>query len=458
MLAEHVSGGLFFAERFSLLIYPARCVAWEFLDQGFPPVPLDTKLRFAMFVPWPQFYENGDISGAQKDIVKLPTGVEVLHINRVFQTQFGMDFRRLNTPSSDRDVGETRSTDTFFLLFPPPAHEELNLIVEWIRANKSDAIIYRHEDRGTWDHFYKSIENGVIIFLSRLLVPTLLDFGSQEGFNNLEPMEPHTPDPHLIRLFPAGQAILLTDSLFILRPTEAARILSWFRLSALHTKPVGTWKVCTRPAIREWLLRLQERFNYPHGKDFVRCYSEIMRLLPNGLTKEWDCETPKDAAPVACMGNGFSNFDQTLGTSTDLDQQGIMKNDMTLGNWFAGWAMMKQEKFRRFHVVTGRDEGSVEHKTLKDLAKKYNHLEIMSFEKFDQSHKMWNWSRIEREDEKRREEVAKTDEELERKTAAKEQSPDLPDYEDDEMPDAKPAEEDSLFLPMQNNSPKAMET
>ncbi|KAL8789641.1 MAG: hypothetical protein Q9213_001077 [Squamulea squamosa] len=465
VLAEHASGGLFFAERFSLLIYPARCVAWEFLDRGFPPVPPDTKLRFAMFVPWPQFYENDDIGGAQKDDVRLSTDVQGLHINRVFRTQFGMDLHRLITPSSDKDVGKTRSTDTFFLLFPSPAREEFSLVVEWIRANKSDAIIYRHEDRGAWDDFHKSIENGVIIchgsFYDYWSIPYLafaLRKGSISMFScSLEPMEPHTPDPHLIRIFPAGQAILLTDSLFILRPTEAARILSWFRLSALPTKPFGTWKVCTRPAIREWLLRLQEQFNYPHGKDFVRCYGEIMRLLPNELTKEWDRETPKDSAPVASMGNGVSNFDQTLGTSTDLDHQGIMKNDITLVNWFAGWAMMKQEKFRRFHVVTGRDEGSVEHKTLKDSAKKYNHLEIMTFEKFDQFHKMWNWSRIEREDEKRREEAAKADEELERKTAAKEQSPDLPDYEDDGMADAKPVEEESLFLPLQISSPEQME-
>ncbi|KAL8994952.1 MAG: hypothetical protein Q9169_005217 [Polycauliona sp. 2 TL-2023] len=253
-----------------------------------------------------------------------------------------------------------------------------------------------------------------------------------------EPMGRDGPDTHLVRLFPAGQVILLTDSLLLFRPKESARILTWFRLFALPNKPPGTWKICTRPAIREWLLSLQERFNYPHGADFVRCYGEIMRLSPNDLTT--------DAAPIVCMGDGGRDFDETIGTSTDLNDREIMKNDSSLVNWFAGWSMTKQENFRRFHVVTGREEESEQHKKLKDAARKYNHVSIMSLEKFENSLKMWDWARIEREEEKRRAEAAEAEERLARQ---KTQSPDLPDYQDDEsmLPPSR-TEEESLFLPM----------
>lgn len=213
---------------------------------------------------------------------------------------------------------------------------------------------------------------------------------------SLEPMSRLAPDPHLIRLFPAGMAILLTDSLFLIRPIEAARILSWVRLFALPTKRPGTWKACTRPAIREWLLKIQESLRYPYGKDFVFCYGELMRLLPSLMTKEWDREMPKDEAPIACMGNGMRNFDESLGTGVsslaEMDNQAIIRNDNTLCSWFAGWAMTKQEKFRRFHIITGRDEEREQHKQLKERMRKYNHvglrltaLNVIDFWKADRS-------------------------------------------------------------------------
>ncbi|KAL8850197.1 MAG: hypothetical protein Q9221_004883 [Calogaya cf. arnoldii] len=455
LLAEHASGALFFADRFSLLIYPTRCVAWRFLDTGFAcNPPPEAKLRFAMFTAQLQLQEiNPSCPGV--GLVAPTTDVKNLHINRVFQTHFGMEFSRICARSSDKDIIKTPSTNTFFLLFPPAVREDCKLFIEWIQANSTAATIYRHEDRGAWEHFYKSVENGVIIchalfneywampYLSHVLKKSISMF----SFSS-EPMACDAPDAHLIRLFPAGQAILLTDSLFLLRPLESARILAWFRLFALPTKPPGTWKVCTRPAIHDWLWSVQERYHYPHGEVFVRCYGEIMRLLPTDLTKEWDCEAPTDTAPVVCMSGSARNFDQTLGTSQDLDDRQIMKNDVALVDWFVGWAMTKQEKCRRFYVVTGRKEESDQHKKLKESARKYNHVRVMSLEEFENSLKIWDWARIEREDEQRREEAAKADEELRRETTASEQSPDLPDYEDEDMPHSKMAEEESLFLPM----------
>ncbi|KAL8808866.1 MAG: hypothetical protein Q9200_003948 [Gallowayella weberi] len=460
VLVEHASGGLFFAENFSLLIYPTRCVGWDFLDSGFQwQAPTDAKLRFAMLTPWPRLRESFGRSQPQAANIPPLIGLSAVPINRLFREQFNMDFQRLVAQASDKGGRKTRPTNAFFLVFPSIAQQEFDLLVDWIYTNNRGAEIYRHGDRGAWTHFQQSVDNGVIVchasFYDYWAMP-YLGFVLRKSINmfnfSLEPMSPLGPDPHLIRLFPAAQAILLTDSLFLLRPIEAAQILSWFRLFIIPTKAPRTWKVCTRPAIREWLLKLQEQFNYPHGKNFVLCYGEIMRLLPGEVTKQWEREVPKDNAPIACMGEGVSKFDQSLGTSNDLNHQAIMKNDVTLINWFAGWAMMKQEKYRRFHVITGRAEASDEHKRLKQAAKKYNHIAVMSFEKYADTHTVWDWTKIEEEDRKGRGRAREADEAMRRKGREMEmeggQSPDLPDYEDVEMVDLGVGGDESLFLPM----------
>lgn len=162
ILAEHASGGLFFAKEFTMLLYPASCVGWEFLDGGFPSVPPDTKLRFAMFAPWPQVRPNIDQTSLKAVTPIKGLGVQELPINTVLRNQFGLDFHRLVAQSNDKDGGKTQNTNTFFMIFPPAAQEEFELIVKWIQANRS-ATIYQHEDRGTWEHFHKSVDLAVII-------------------------------------------------------------------------------------------------------------------------------------------------------------------------------------------------------------------------------------------------------------------------------------------------------
>ena len=192
------------------------------------------------------------------------------------------------------------------------------------------------------------------------------------------PMSSSGPDPHLIRLFPHGMAILFTDSLFLLRALDAARILKWFRLAILPHKPPRTWKVCTRPAVRQWLLKVQGSLTFPNGNDFVACYGEVDRLLPLSLCSQWDLNKPQEGAPIGCMGDSISGFEQTLGTEIvsleGIDDETLIRNDTVLSQWFAGWAMTKQEKFRRFQIVTGREDTSKQYQALKDLMKAHSHV------------------------------------------------------------------------------------
>lgn len=94
-----------------------------------------------------------------------------------------MDFDRLVAQSGDDNGNKTRLTNAFFTMFPPAAQEEFDLVVRWIRFNRSSAIIFRWEDPGAWDHFQKSpnksYDNAVIIvsrgnFMHRFICLSLI--------------------------------------------------------------------------------------------------------------------------------------------------------------------------------------------------------------------------------------------------------------------------------------------
>ncbi|KAL8834653.1 MAG: hypothetical protein Q9170_003655 [Blastenia crenularia] len=458
VLAEHASGSLFFAENFTLLIYPANCVGWEFLDEGFPHIasiiPPETRLRFVMFTPWPQIQPG--LNESYSLVVKADhqLALQDAPINAIFRSRFRMDFQRLVAQSMDKDGSKTKLTKSFFLIFPPSAQDEFDIAVDWIQANLS-ATIFRYDDQGAWTHFVETVEKGVIIchasFIDYWAIPYLAHElrKSINMFNfSLEPMSSLGPDPHLIRLFPNGTAIILTDSLFLYRPIEAARILSWYRLSVIPNKPPGAWMVCTRPAIREWLLKIQEGLRVPYGRDFVKCYGEIMRLLPSKVTQEWDREIPRSQAPIACMSSGMSSFDERLGTGVsslaEMDNRAVIQNDNTLSFWFAGWAMTKQERYRRFYIVTGRDDGKEQQVKLKERMKKYSHVEILSFEKFAKWQNVWDESRLKKAEAAERDKAAFA-QQLERK---RRESAVAAANGDVEMKDGQQTEEESLVLPM----------
>lgn len=163
ILAEHASGGLFFAEQFTLLIYPAKCIGWQFLDGGFPSVPPNVRLRFAMLKPLPQIRQSIDQICHQPKPTIHAASLKDLPINTIIRDQFGMDYKRLVAQSSDNDGTKMRQTKSFFLIFPLSAREEFDIAATWIRANNGSANIYKCEDTGAWDHFYNTVDKGVII-------------------------------------------------------------------------------------------------------------------------------------------------------------------------------------------------------------------------------------------------------------------------------------------------------
>ena len=164
MLAEHASGALFFAENFTLLLYPASCISWEFLDRGFSSnsPPPEAKLRFAMLSPWPHFRQSLHVDHGSAPELSGEADLRLAPINAVLQRHFGMDFRKLVAQPMDKDGSKAKQTKAFFLIFPPSAQDEFDIVVDWLQTN-GPLNIYNYSDQGTWEYFQQNIEKGVII-------------------------------------------------------------------------------------------------------------------------------------------------------------------------------------------------------------------------------------------------------------------------------------------------------
>ena len=191
------------------------------------------------------------------------------------------------------------------------------------------------------------------------------------------------PHPHINRLFPHGEAILVTDSFLLLHPREAARFLKWFRWVAFDGKPSGQWKLCFRPGIRDLLLTIIEQSSEKDGFVFMQMYESLWYMIPENQVDEEDLEddivldTDLDENPVRCMSSGVSNFDQSVGMNMVLsgvaNEDKISRNDGTLVEWFAGWAMTQLESHRRFNIISGSRSERLERQRT-ELEGKWSHV------------------------------------------------------------------------------------
>lgn len=191
--------------------------------------------------------------------------------------------------------------------------------------------------------------------------------------------------PHLVRLFPHGGVICLTPSLILYHPSKALRILRWFRLLHLPSKPVGIWKIAVRPRFREWLLDIQDLCSEktqqtPFGHPlqvYADLYIEIFILLtrtkePFGLMVEtWDSEVPIRGATVIAapyLPRGRKEWTGDTFETAKLDHEAIRWNDDELIQWFSEWAGVHLDEHRKFNAVLGYPKG---HDTGEDIKECY---------------------------------------------------------------------------------------
>lgn len=160
MLLQHASGALFFAKRFTMLIYPAHCLLWDWLDEGLHSVTKDAVLRFAMLDPWPKEPQLTEQPSNPYPQSVLQTGAN--SVDTVFKSHYGIEYSRLVAQSKGTKEDTMQPGSHFFLIFPPDARMECEFLTEFLNANDT-VWVYKYEDQGAWDFFKSKVDNGVII-------------------------------------------------------------------------------------------------------------------------------------------------------------------------------------------------------------------------------------------------------------------------------------------------------
>ena len=234
-------------------------------------------------------------------------------------------------------------------------------------------------------------------------------------------MHPGEKHPHLIRLFPHGGVLLLTESLILYRPREALRVLMWFRRVHVPGKTPGTWKIAVRPRIREWLLDIMDAYSNS-GKDIFGCslqmfadiYTEIYWLLLSPepgvnrlLCHEWDYETPTDEAPIVSSASlrvlQARKEWKGQGADTAPDDDNIRQNDDLLAQWFAEWAIVNLHNFRKYNIILGYTKDDPFTKVaIPAYEKAWGHIEVMTPEEAFARYKVTPQSKLDDMESERR--------------------------------------------------------
>lgn len=144
-----------------------------------------------------------------------------------------------------------------------------------------------------------------------------------------------------------------------------------------------------RPGIRDFLLTIIEESSEEDGFVFMRMYESLWYIIPEDQVDDEDLEddvvldTDLDEKTVRYMSSAVSNFDQSVGrnavSSERLPEERIARNDATLVEWFAGWAMTQLEVHRRFNIISGSKSERLERQRTEWEAK-WSHVSQGSFD------------------------------------------------------------------------------
>lgn len=376
-IAEHLrvlSSGLFkTSAQYHLLLFPTKCDDFKVLtDFGVEPSSPDgIALKYFMFKsehpicqlirPFSDTSEGMQVEAGKEKLLLFP--------------------KLLNMRFSPFVEGPQRSKKRhFFLAFPRESIEWFKSSCSWLFIRDPSCKIYSTFEPGGWSAFITNAkaEFGIII-LHESMVPFVRRFPSlarllqsNSNFNfwcfseafGLESVQPDKTGwipamPTMFsRLFPSGQAILITPSFMVSEPQQTLAFLKWF--FSLQSNRSSNSKLVTAFNITAYLRDLSGE----------KC---TQQLLLKDTT--WKRMSPLDVAAqkngaaltdddIEARQKAWFYFDQWLVAQPEseipfsalsnviyADRSIDPHDEQSLVNWFGWWSLTHSDEFRKFYVI-----------------------------------------------------------------------------------------------------------
>jgi len=357
---------------FVVLLYPAS-EEWKFTEPS-SNLATSTGLKYVIFetrenlLPDLKVVEKDKSTDYRKDLVR---------------SLQGLSFKKL-LPKAIR--GQIYH---FYLLFPPSADETAAFFTSWLEAAWPYTKIYSSNTEGSWNFFARSsmVDFGIILIHESAVahvaeLPSLLRLinpdSDSKGFTFWCIGDSSAPYPvfsplrsaslgqmTVTRLFPHGQAVLLTPSFLIAHPERALQLLAWFREKLRTSTTVGTNKLVCCHNIGDYLLELacnksleREQFRAKHRDDpRADAMEERTGLSWKTCELRFACHSSMSEMLSVDVSDACTDFynsghlDEAVNPIVFADESINPDDEQALVNWFAGWSMTKLDQFRKFVVV-----------------------------------------------------------------------------------------------------------
>ncbi|ATY63159.1 Chromo domain [Cordyceps militaris] len=351
---------------FCLMMYPSKCADWQQHPLPTSTPPTGHLLRYLAFATAPKF-RVCDISLEYS--LPYSSGIGI------FDKQL---YRKL-LPSNDQFDKTQPVLDSFFLVFPPSAKPEEDLLCRWLRVFNRNCEIRSCAVSGHWAKFVDGLRGAVILhqdcvqLLHRLPHFSKLLHSRNEDYNFwifrlpfCSPVsEQHFMDEYLEQVgialdwaFPPGIAVMAPPSFFLSQPTQAYNMLKWIWQNFSAEAPVyrhGKLVVCHN--MDDWLLNLmleksKASLEAREPKQILEVRMKTFMLMKKLLGQDnEEISSPVVYAPRNIDGN---------------DEQSLV-------NWFGWWSVSQVHKFRKFTVICSDNEDDkrlsryIERATLREM-------------------------------------------------------------------------------------------
>ncbi|KAF4184719.1 hypothetical protein CNMCM7927_007661 [Aspergillus lentulus] len=308
-----------------------------------------------------------------------------LDLDAVFKEQFGVTYDLLATVN---DAEKPTKAQVFYLMFPAGSEvvqEEYEVMHEFLRRH--NAVTYSNRLPEDWERFARTIHKGVVLvsqeapfphnpaaatdsmkahesFMNYHTLPFIRDLIHRNvSFWSLSLRKPRQYADHptyFQRVFPHGGVILITEDFMLRDPDATLIILAWLK-DWIKQKFPGSWKIMFRPNILDWLLKQSESKDPFRQGIWLSMYALILQLNSRVAGSE------RTSGNILSGASGEPNEDPVIsldaiplyGSRAEDDDVNIPKgltqeqrNTDHLGEFFAGWAIVNNHRFRRFVMLT----------------------------------------------------------------------------------------------------------